>query len=196
MSAGWMHIGRDVPSGDKLARAWVNMRRHAARTKRADAKAQTKLNDAVAGCRASLSLPPVCVCAARSCTRHILERTYLKVAATKRARAARDGEEGGMMTHKGRAKRDLDWCATADLEGVRERDIPGYLRALSSQYYFEMGTDPPSVGELLRARLNMEKYAARARRADAAAQTPRLLAIAAVLASAGWLLWQVNRLLT
>ena len=92
------------------------------------------------------------------------------------------------MTHKGRAKRDLDWCATADLEGVRERDIPGYLRALSSQYYFEMGTDPPSMGELLRARLNMEKYAARARRADAVAQAElnhaiarKWFAIAAVL---------------
>ena len=88
-----MHIGRDVPSGDKLARVWVNMRRHAARTKRAEAKAQAELNHAVAGRRASLSLPPVCVCAARSYPRHILEGTYLKVAATKRARAARDGGE-------------------------------------------------------------------------------------------------------
>ena len=107
------------------------------------------------------------------------------------------------MTHRGegKAKRDMDWCATADLEGVKERDIPGYLRALGRQHYYEVGADPPSVGELLRARLNMQKHAARARRADAAAQAElnhaiarKWFAIAMAAAPLFGLLWLAARL--
>ena len=109
-----------------------------------------------------------------------------------------------MATHDDevRAKRDMDWCATADLEGIREGDIPDYMRALSSQYLYEIGVDPPSAGELLRARLNMEKHAAKARRADAAVQAElnhavarKWFAIAVAAAPLFGLVWLMARLL-
>ena len=90
-------------------------------------------------------------------------------------------------------KFDMDWWATADLEGIRERDIPGYMRLLGTQHYWTLGAKP-DMDMLARARLNMEKAAARARRADAEAERRKLLAIAAAAASLAGLLWAMVRL--
>ena len=62
---------------------------------------------------------------------------------------------------------DVDWWATADLEGIREVDIPTYINQLGAESEL---SGVPKEDMLARAHLNMRKYAGRTKRADAKAQ--------------------------
>ena len=100
-----------------------------------------------------------------------------------------------MTRHNDENGRDLDRWVSGDLEGVRGKDVPGYMRFLATRHYFKLGAKAPDLGTLSLVRLNMQKHAARARRADAIASTLRLLALAKVLGALVGLLWLLNRLL-
>ncbi len=89
---------------------------------------------------------------------------------------------------------DMDWWATADLEGVNDELAHDIVRQMATDHYLTPGA-LPDMDMLDRVQVNMQKWVARRRRADTVAQAQRLLAIAAALASAALLLWQVNRLL-
>ena len=103
-----------------------------------------------------------------------------------------------MKTRNDDGKFDLEWWATADLEGINAKLAHSIVREMATEHMWTPGAQP-DMDKLARVQVNMQKYIARGRRDDTALNHSialKWLAVSVTLAGVlSTLLWQMDRLL-